>query len=182
MYLLTNGSPAQKEIILPGAESSDRGNHHCHGVRTGQGTEETQAEARDRGALKTLRKQMEPDRDSGMQRVVLSGSPVPGPASPRPQAGSQEVIQEPKVPDAHQHISLNIWWVLIFTEHQNFSPNLSVTEGQAGARRGSGQQSIPELRQEPRLPASLGCHKNTPASVEPRRVERETMKKAERVR
>ena len=25
VYLLTNGSPAQKEIILPGAESSDRG-------------------------------------------------------------------------------------------------------------------------------------------------------------
>lgn len=44
------------------------------------------------------------------------------------------------------------------------------------------QQSIPELRQEPRLPASLGCHKNTPASVEPSRVERKTMKKADRVR
>lgn len=92
------------------------------------------------------------------------------------------MIQEPKVPDAHQHISLNIWWVLIFIEHQNFSPNLSATEGQAGAQRGSGQQSIAELRQEPRLPASLGCHKNTPASVEPRGVERKTMKKAERVR
>lgn len=46
--------------------------------------------------------------------------------------------QEPKVPDAHQHISLNIWWVLIFIEHQNFSPNLSMTEGQAGSQRGSG--------------------------------------------
>lgn len=114
------------------------GNHHCQGVKTGQGTEGTQAEARDRGILKALRKQMEPDRDSGVQRVVLCGGPVPGPASPRPQGGSQEVSQEPKVLDAHQHISLNIWWVLIFIEHQNFSPNLSMTEGQAGAQRGSG--------------------------------------------
>lgn len=81
---------------------------------------------------------MEPDRDSGVQRAVLSGSPVPGPASPRPQGGSQEVIQEPKVPDAHQHISLNIQWAWIFIEHQNFSPKLSMAEGQAGAQRGSG--------------------------------------------
>lgn len=41
------------------------GNHHCQGVRAGQGTEGTQAEARDRGILKALRRQMEPDRDLG---------------------------------------------------------------------------------------------------------------------
>lgn len=41
------------------------GNHHCQGVRTGQGTEGTQAEARDRGILKALRKQMEPDGTRG---------------------------------------------------------------------------------------------------------------------
>lgn len=35
VYLLTNGNPAQREIILPGVGSSDRGNHRCLGVRTG---------------------------------------------------------------------------------------------------------------------------------------------------
>lgn len=40
------------------------------------------------------------------------------------------------------------------------------------------QQLITELRQEPRSPASLECHKNTPVSVEPRGMERKTIKKA----
>lgn len=60
VYLLTDGTPAEREVILSGAGSSDRGNHHCLRVRTGQGTEGTQADARGRGTLKALGKQMVP--------------------------------------------------------------------------------------------------------------------------
>lgn len=34
VYLLTNGSPAQREIILPGSGFTDRGNLHCFGAKT----------------------------------------------------------------------------------------------------------------------------------------------------
>lgn len=43
-------------------------------------------------------------------------------------------------------------------------------------------QSTTELRQEPGSPASLGCHKNTRASVEPRGMARKAVQKAQSMR
>lgn len=63
-----------------------------------------------------------------------------------------------------------------------------MTDGQARAQRESGtgprshSMSVTELRQEPRSPASLGCHKNNLALVQPTVIERKTTKKAQSVR
>lgn len=90
---------------------------------------------------------------------------------------------------AYQPTSLYIsCGFLIFIEHQRFSLNPSMTDGQAGAQRGSGtcprshSMSVTELRQEPRSPSSLGCHKYNLALVQPTVMERKTTKKAESVR
>lgn len=34
VHFLTNGSPAQREIILPGSGFTDRGSLHCFGAKT----------------------------------------------------------------------------------------------------------------------------------------------------
>lgn len=138
VYLLTNGSPAQKEIILPGAESSDRGQPPLPGGEDWTGN-------RGNSGRGQRQRHIEGSEKTDGARQGLRGAeggtvwrPSPWTSFSKTPGGSQEVSQEPKVLDAHQHISLNIWWVLIFIEHQNFSPNLSMTEGQAGAQRGSG--------------------------------------------
>lgn len=121
-----------------------------------------------------------------MQRVASPGRQpldqlLQGPGGePRGEPG----VQAPRCPAAYQPVHLV--WLLKFIEQQNFSPNLSMTDEQAGVQRGSGtcprshSISVTELNQERWSPASLGCHKNT--SVQLSGMERKTTKKAASVR
>ena len=192
VYLLTNGSPAQKEIILPGAESSDRGQPPLPGGEGWTGNRGNSGRGQRQRHIEGSEKTDGARQGLGAGGVGAEGGTVWRPSpwtsfskTPGWEPRSEPGAQGPRCPPAHQSEHL-----VGFDIHRASELLTSPLNDRGTSRHPERvrdlskvtQQSLPKLRQEPRLPASLGCHKSPPASVEPSGVERKTMKKAEGVR